>query len=135
MKAIRGADTIVYINGKPFALATAVDWTISYGRRAIYGIDKHTPQELASGQSRILVNIHCIRTEMSAGIEGAGAVPIEENLLSERYFFLQLVHRKTDTVFLQIPNASVNTQRWAVSEKGLLTGSFECEGLSFGNEF
>lgn len=135
MKVQRSADAIVYINGKPFALATGFEWMISYGRRAIYGIDQHTPQELASGQSKIVVTVRCLRTRLSAGVEGAGIAPLEENLLSERYFFLQLVDRVTDTVILQVPNCSISTQRWSVPERGIISGSFECEGLAFANEF
>lgn len=135
MKVQRAADCIVYINGKPFAWATAVRWSVSYGRRAIYGIDQHTPQELASGQSKITIAVNCLRTRLSAGIEGAGVAPIEENLLSERYFFLQVVDRITDTVILQVPNCSVSTQNWSAEERGIIRGSFDCEGLAFANEF
>src|SRR3979490_544715 len=117
MKVQRAADCLVYVNGKIFAYATSVQWSMGYGRRAIYGIDQHTPQELASGQSKVSISVSCVRARLSAGIEGAGIAALEENLLNERYFFLQVVDRITDTVILQVPNCSIDSQSWSAEER------------------
>lgn len=132
---IRGLDCILYINGKVFGVATGINWDADVGTQARYGIDFQKPQELVTTQTRIRGTVECIRKKNDAGVEGAGIIPVEDELSSYRYFFLQLVERQTDTVVLQVPKACLVSQRWSVQARGVMTGSFTFEGIEWSNEY
>lgn len=134
MRTLRGPDIQVYINGKLFAVATGVRWQADPGRHAIYGIDQYTPFELAPGQSRITGAVECVRHRQDGGIEGRGVAAPESQLMLEKYFGLAIVDRSTDTVILAIESAAVGSQNWQVSANGVMTGTFNFEGLGWSNE-
>ena len=132
---IRALDCVLYINGKIFGVATGINWNAATGTQSRYGIDQQTPQEILSTQAAINGTVQCLRHHNTAGVEGAGVVPVEGELSRGRYFFLQLVDRQTDTVILQIPKAALVSQQWSVQSRGVMTGSFTFEGVSWSNEF
>ena len=132
---IRALDCILYINGRIFGVATGISWNAPTGSQARYGIDRQTPFEILSTQSSISGTVECLRHHNTAGVEGAGIVPVEDQLSKARYFFLQLVDRQTDSVILQVPKAALQSQQWRVQARGVLTGSFTFEGLEWSNEY
>lgn len=132
---IRGLDCILYINGRIFGVATGINWEASTGAQKRHGIDRHTPFEVLPTQASIRGTVQCLRQHNTAGIEGAGVVPVEDELSGSRYFSLQLVDRQTDTVVLQVLEAACVSQQWSVQARGVMTGSFAFEGLSWSNEY
>ncbi len=132
--SIRGADLIIYINNSPFATATGFRYQIEEGQRAIYGIDKNTPQELASGQCAIKGTIDVVRIRTEPGLEGIGIGIPEDKVLLKRYFTMSIIDRARDETILAIDEASAGSQSWQVNAKGELTGSFSFEGLTYVHE-
>lgn len=141
-KTIRGADLQVYINGELFAVCTGLRWNTSTGRRAINGIDKMSPFELAPGQTAVKGSIDCLRLRQDGGLEGRGIAAPDlprgtsggSYLLYEKYFALAVVDRSTDTIILAIDNCAVGDQNWNVNAKGMLTGNFSFVGIEWANE-
>jgi hypothetical protein len=133
-KTLRGADIKVFINGQLFPPATSLRFSATTGRHAIRGVDSHTPFELASGPAEVKGSIEVLRKRASGGLEGAGVVAPEEKILLERYFSLTVVDRLSDTVVLQIDEAALVDQNWSFPGRGIVTGNFSFEGLSWVNE-
>lgn len=134
-QVVRSLDCVLYINGRIFGVTTGIDWESSTGAQARFGIDQQTPFEILSTQATIKGTVKCLRQHNTAGVEGVGITPVEDQLSMSRYFFLQLVDRQTDTVILQVPKACMVDQRWSVSTRGIMTGSFTFEGLAWSNEY
>ncbi len=133
-KQIRSADLIIYINNAPFGTATGFRYTVDEGQRPIYGIDRNTPFEIASGQVAVKGNIDVLRVRTEAGLEAVGIGIPENKVLLKRYFSMSIIDRATDTTILAIPEASCGNQNWQANAKGELTGSFAFEGLGYVHE-
>lgn len=129
-KSLTGAKIKLYINSSLFAIATDIDYTIDYGRSAIYGLDRYTPFELAPGQVSVRGSVKCVRLHFGGSLEDRGVVAPESQLLSEKYISIQLVDRLTDRVLIKIDKAAVSRQSWNVESKNIVKGSFEFEGLT-----
>ncbi len=134
-QSLRGADLTIMINNQVFGVATSASWESSTGAKAIYGIDQVIPFEIAPGPSSVSGSVNCWRLHDSAGLEGAGVMPVEQQLPRARYFDIQLVDRVTGTVFVWIPKAMAVDQRWQVESKSLVSGSFNFKGIGYANEF
>jgi hypothetical protein len=133
-KALRGADIKVFINGRLYPWVVSARWSASYGRHAISGIDQSTPFELVSGACTVKGTFDILRIRASGGLQGAGIAAPERKILQEKYFSVTIVDRMTDTVILQIDQASVSDENWQTAAKSMLSGSFSFEGLAWVNE-
>jgi hypothetical protein len=134
VKALRGADIKVFINGRLYPWIVSARWNASYGRHAITGIDQSTPFELPSGACTIKGTFDVLRIRATGGLQGAGIAPPERKVLQERYFSLTIVDRLTDSVILQIDQAAVTEENWQTAAKAILSGSFSYEGMGWVNE-
>ncbi len=124
----------LYINGIPFGIATEFGWQSSSGRRQLYGIDSVTPFELAPGGQSVTGNISCLRLTLDGGLEGRNIAAIDSRLTTEKYISILLLDKLTDTPVFWCPEAAVNSQRWSVNSRGILTGSFDFMGIGWENE-
>jgi hypothetical protein len=134
VKALRGADLQVYINGSLFGICTGLRWQSGKGNRAIYGIDQTEPFEIAPGQTYIRGAIESIRLRRDGGYEGRGIIAPHRQVLLEKYFALAVVDRSTDTVLMAIDRVSADNQSWSVSAKQEVSGSFSFEGIGYTSE-
>ena len=137
-KIIRGMDSIVYVNGRVWAVVTGYEWTADYGEHEIVGIDVPRPQEIAPGQATVAGTLEVLRHRNTGAAEGQGLVPMETGageLTRGRYFFLQIVDRMSDTVILQIPKAKLTSQSWSTKARGVTQGTINFKGIGFANEF
>lgn len=134
-QTVRALDCVVYINGAIYGLITDAQWTISTGRKPVYTIDRQTPAELMATRSSVSGSMQLLRKHGDAGIEGVGMTPVQPQLSSERYFFLQILDATTDTMLLQISKAAVGNQSWQVAARGVLKGSFDFSGITYETDF
>ncbi len=134
-KTLRGLDLIVYINGRPWAVCDSVDYDVDYGTEDVYGIDNMQPQEIASHRVRLDGSLHFFRQHNSAGVEGIGIAPVESELTRERYFYLQIVDRQTDTTYFEVPKAKIRRQRGGAKARGIAEGTLTFGGCGWANEF
>lgn len=131
---ITGAKVVVYINSKPFAFVMNFRWDSSTPRRAIYGIDSGEPYELAPTTTKIGGSVGVYRTIDGGGLEGPGIVANLDNIPREKYFSLALIERSTGVTIFRADQCSVISQSWDVPSRGIMTGSFTFEALSWNNE-
>ncbi len=133
-KTLAGAALSIYINGIPFGVATGISWQSSAGRRPLHGIDSVLPYELAPGAQSVTVDIECVRLRGDGGLEGRGLAAPDAKVIKEKYIDILVLDRLTGLAIFRIDQAAVNSQSWRVSEKGVLTGNFEIEGMEWENE-
>ena len=124
----------LYLNGKPYGNVTEFSWTSATPRRAIYGLDVTEPCELAPTTTRVAGNVEVIRTVGDGGAEGAGITATYPDLSAEKYFTLQLIERKSDTVIFEARYCSLVSQSWQAPLKGVVSGSLDFEALEWNNE-
>ncbi len=134
-KTLRGLDCILYINGRPWSVVDSVSWDVDYGVEETYGIDCIQPQEVATGRVRLNGDLHFFRQHNTAGVEGIGIIPVESDLTRERYFYLQIVDRQTDTTYFEVPRCKLRRQQGSARAKGIVEGSLSFTGLGWANEF
>lgn len=134
-KTLRALDLIVYINAQPWAFADSLDWTAEYSAEPIYGVDSMHPQEIPSGREHVVASLHYWRQHNTAGAEGAGIVPTGDALSRERYFYLQVIDRQTNTTYLEIPKAKLQSQGGSARAKGVVEGRLTITGMGWANEF
>ena len=132
---IRSLDLVLYINGTIFGVASAITWTVDTGRKGIYTIDQQLPAELPSTRASITGNVQVFRKHADGGLAGVGITPVQNQLSSERYFFLQALDTQTDSMILSIPKCAVGRQTWTVAAKGVLQGSFDFMGVNYDDDF
>jgi len=58
----------------------------------------------------------------------------DSSVIKEKYIDVLILDRLTGLAIFRMDTAAVNSQSWRVSEKGVLTGNFEIEGIEWENE-
>lgn len=134
-RIVRGADLKCYINGNLIGEFTDLSYSIDYGRRPIYGIDSTMPFELIPGPTKVSGSINMLRIRASAGLEGRGIAARLKEILQEKYINITVIDKVLDLEILKVQRANITSQRWSVSSKGRLSGSFTFEGLDVDNEY
>lgn len=132
-KTLSGADIKVYVNGRLYSPVSGLKFSASYGRSPLMGIDKSTPFELTSGVCEVKGTLDIFRRRTDGGIQGAGIAATERLILQERYFSLTVVERLSDSVVLQINEASVSDESWNIG-RGIIQGSVSFTGIGWSNE-
>jgi len=139
---LRGAATVLSLNGQKVGYVTAFSYDVDYGKRAIYGIDSPLPQELAPGPQRVTGTMAVVRISGSGGPEGGGLVAPQafamggdgSGVLSEKYIHILLTDRINGMTVFEAERATITRQSWSVSAKGLMTGSLAFEAFYHMNE-
>ncbi len=133
-RVVTGARVICYINGVRFGRVSDFKWDSATPRRAIHGIDSLEPYELAPMSTRCTGSLSLYRTAGDGGIEGPGIVASYQDIPREKYFSLTLIDRASNMVLFRADSCAVTNQSWGVAAKGVMTGSFSFEALSWSNE-
>lgn len=133
--SVKGSDLIVYINAKPFAVMTELQYSVDYGRRAHYGIDSIFPFELASGAMSVSGSMSLYKNQYDGGIEGAGMIPRDYLVPEESYFTLTVINRVSGVVMFRGDKCSVQSQSWSMPAQGLVTGSVSFQCIGYTNDF
>lgn len=134
-KTMVAASVICYVNGRALGTVSSFSFQSVTPRKAIRGIDSNIPYELAPTTSAITGTLELYRMDADGGIEGYLFTAPFDELPTEKYFSLQLINTKTDTVLFQADYCSVESQSWNVSSKTLVTGTVNFSALYWNNEF
>lgn len=133
-RVLASAQCMLYLNGAPWGIVTAFRWDSATPSKSISGLDSDNPFELAPTTTRITGSVQVVRVSNDGGLEGYGLIPAFEEIPRGKYFSLALVDRATDTQIFRADNCRCSGQSWDVPTKGLVTGSFSFEALSWSNE-
>jgi hypothetical protein len=128
--ALTAADLKMYINNKPFGIATSFEVRMSAGRTPIYGIDSGEPQELAESQYKVTGRINFIKVKLDGGIERRGLVALPHNYKLEKYITINLLDRQFDSSVFFADKAQVISHGFSV-DRGIVKGFLEFEAIGY----
>lgn len=131
---VAGAHILCYINGRLYAQVSEFKWSSSTPRKAIHGIDSPDPFELAPTITIIKGEAKVFRLSGDGGFQGLGISASFSDLPKEKYFSVQIVDRRSDTVIFECPTCAQESESWAAIAKSLMTGTLSFTGISWGNE-
>ena len=131
-----GGNLKLLINNKTLGIVTGFSYMIDYGRRALRGVDCPFPQEIVSGQQTVRGQVSVVRLK-GVTLENCGVIsPQLSNtgtatgeMAGDPYFSLTLVDRTSDQTVFRVDAASLTNQQWTVGARGIMTGSFNFEGV------
>ena len=132
-----GAAVRLLVNGKIIGVGTSVQISREQGIKPIYGVDVVTPQELATtGPYTVRGSITGLRTRSSGGFDGLQVVNASTlgDYFNQKYCTLELVDRKTNTVFAKVDRVLFNSDTIQVSAKTVVTISATFVGTFLTNE-
>jgi len=131
---IASAHVVVLINGLLYGQVSGFKWGSSTPRKEIYGIDSVEPYELAPTVTHLQGQLSLYRLIGDGGLEGKGIATHYADLPAEKYFRLQLVERRSDTILFQAESCCVESQEWNATARGQMTGTMSFRGLRWENE-
>lgn len=134
---LTSANLKVAINNVTIGFVTSFDYSIEYGKDDLRGIDVPFPQEIAPGSQTLRGTIQCVRLRSSGALENFGITanqaPTTTGVVTdqqiEKYISLAITERDTGRIVFRCDKATVTTQRWQLSSRGFVTGSFDFEGF------
>lgn len=129
MFTLTGAHIRLYINGVPYNSAQTVNYSLSYGEKAIYGIDSPYPQEIGTTQAQVRGAVSGIRIKYSGGIQALNARPQFKDILSSPYVSIRINDRQSGEDLIFIPQAKITDQEVSIRAKGIVSLSFSFMGL------
>lgn len=133
-RIVAGPHVICLINGTPYAQVMSAEWDSQTPKKPIYGIDSVEPFELAVTTSHVEGTLEMYRITGSGGLQGAGVIANFRDLPKEKYFILQFVDRRNDSILFECRQCSANSERWKIMSKALMTGSLRFVGIGWDNE-
>jgi hypothetical protein len=130
---ICGPETVVYINGKPFAQVSSIDYSISSPYRDVTGIDTllpldTVPQSLSFKGS---MNVYMLRGR--GGLEGEGISTTWESATRGKYFSLLVLDRATSDIIFESRKNRATGQQFRLAAKSIATGVVQFTGLFYSN--
>jgi hypothetical protein len=132
---IVGAQCVVYLNGKPFAHSSGIQYQVNSPHKAIYGIDTLLPLDMVPGQLGYTASMTMYRMRQMGGIEGDGLCPSWDAATRGKYFSLILVDRASSDILFEGQKNIVTQQAWSVFTKQIVTGSVTFTGLFYDNAY
>lgn len=133
-KIITGAHVILFVNGERFGSVYSFALNIGTPSKKIGGIDVPGWVELATTMETCSGTMGVYRLIGDGGAEGAGLVPVSEQLPRGKYFSMQLIERTSDTTVFSTQYARVEDQKWAFEPKSMTRGNIIWEALGRKNE-
>lgn len=126
---IVGANLKLYINNRPFGIATNIEWTRQDQHKAVYGIDSIVPYELLPQTTSINGKVSFTAIKRDGGLIGRSIVARTTEILREKYISIVLVDRDSGFIILRVDQCIVTTQSYKADAKGILRGVFSFEGI------
>jgi len=133
-RLISSARLLVYLNGRLYGRCAGISWQPTTPKRAARAVDTPLVQEYMPTTVEVTGAMTIYRMIADGGTEGAGIQANQIDTAREKYFTITLVERTTDTVVLQINQATVQSQAWSVSPRGLLMGQISFTAIISTNE-
>ncbi len=131
---LAGAHVVVYLNGRVYASVESFSWVSSTPKKTIFGLDSVIPAELAPTITGCSGSLKLYRLIGDGGIQGPGMAAAFEDMPSEKYFTLQLIERRSDTVIFSAQECSVESESWGAEAKSLIRGSMTFKAKTWSNE-
>lgn len=133
-RLVTGAKVLVYVNGKLFGRCAGFSWTSMTPRRKIRVIDVPFPVELAATGSEVTWTMNVLRTIGDGGMQGAGVLVPPAQVISEKYFTLQLVERTTGLTLFKSDFNNSDSESWQILPKMIMQGQIQGSGIVWVNE-
>lgn len=133
-RLITAARILVFINNRLYGRCGGISWQSVTPKKAARSVDIPYVQEYMPTTFEVTGSMTVYRMIGDGGTEGAGIQAAQIDISREKYFTMILVERSTDTAILQIDNATVQSQSWSVSAKGVLMGQIGFSGIISTNE-
>ena len=133
-QVLHGARIACYVNGKLFGQCTGFNWTSNTVRKEIQTIDIAHPVELAATRTSVTWTMNVLRIAGDGGVQGAGMVAGQVNVIKEKYFTLLLVDLGTDLTVFKCDFNQTSSESWSIMSKGMMTGQVNGTGIVWVNE-
>lgn len=133
-KIISGANAKIYINNRPFGLATSFSVDVDVSREPEYGIDQLEAFELTPGRISVNGQIQYIKRRMDGGLTGRGFAAPLDRLALEKYISITLIDRLTDKIVFKIDRAAISKHSLSGEARSILRGNFVFSGIYFADE-
>jgi hypothetical protein len=131
---VTSAKVALYINGERFGRVTSFTWHSSTPIKAIYGVDSSDAFELGVTTTKCTGSIGVLRMSGDGGAEGAGVTVPYEVLPSQKYFSITLIEHHRDLILFEARRCMLADQSWSLPAQGIMSGSFQFEGIEWSNE-
>lgn len=133
-RLISSARILVFINNRLYGRCGGISWQAVTPKKAARAVDTPVVQEYMPTTIEVAGTMAIYRMIGDGGVEGAGIQANQIDVAREKYFTIVLVERSTDTPILQINQATVQSQSWNATAKGMLMGQVSFSGIIFTNE-
>jgi len=127
-KSVVSANVKVIINNRIYGLVNNASWTIDYGVRPIYEIDRITPREFAPGSYSIKFSLGGVKI-IKEYFEDLRIIANPGLNYSLPYISIVIIDRITNEPLLNIRAAMIESLQQNISSKGLMT--FNLNGVGF----
>lgn len=122
-RTLTGAQTKMYVNGRPYGRVAAIDWVVETPSADIQGIDTLQPTEAAPEAAHGTAELTVYRLHRDGGLQGAGMGAYWPDLAKLKYFSVLVVDRLTDTVLFRADRCTATSERWGVRTSGHVSGT------------
>jgi hypothetical protein len=130
---ICGPQVVVYINGKPFAQVSSIDYNISSPYRIITGIDTLLPLDTAPQSLSYTASMQVYMLRGRGGLEGEGLTATWEAATRGKYFSILVMDRVTSNIIFEGQKNRATGQQWHIATKSIVSGTVQFTGLFYGN--
>ena len=131
---VSAARVVCYLNGRRAGTVTRFGHTSETPTHELGGLDSFDPFELAPTSTKVSGTVGLYRIAGLGGVEGMGLTAQYEALSRQKYATVQLLDRLTGAQLFAAHQCMLEVQRWDVSAKGIMEGSFSFRGISWSNE-
>ena len=131
---LSGARVLAYVNGKLLGRVTSFSWSSSTPRKSIRCVDIATPVELAATTVETTWQMGVVRSMGDGGMQGAGIVANQVNVIREKYFTLLLIERLSQLPVFQADLCQTDGEQWSITPKGLMAGTVSGKSITWTNE-
>lgn len=133
--SIAGAHLKVYVNSQllGYVIGTPT-WNVRSEWGRLRELDSVLTRQLAPRFYEVSATIQVLRGRSTGGLEGAGLVPTAEAMLRQKYLTIEIQDRITQDIVYRAVQCAVQQQQWQMNARGIVTGTFNFDGITFANE-
>lgn len=126
---LTGAQCKVYFGGKLVNSLQSINYSINYGKEAIYGIDSAFPQEISTGKVSVTGGGSIVYVQAAGGLQGKDMIGMIQEVLYTPYISLRIQDRKNKIDLFFCPQVQVSQESLSVSAKGKVMITFSFIGI------
>lgn len=122
------ARAVVIINGSTFGTVQSADWTITYGVKPIYEIDRTVPREIAPTIYNIKFKLSGVKV-MAQNFDESGITSAPGTNYIQPYITLAILDRLTNIPLVYIEAGMIEEFNYNISSKSVM--NFDMSGIGF----